>query len=95
MFTEKDFERIDTEYFHILKMGGFVITLKSRCTGHCWHIVFASGGVRIPGAENYCIVYHTHTENTPYHLHARKRNLNAIIKMIKKHDVYAKKQLPK
>ena len=40
MITPKQLKAIDITYFTILASGSFTVTLQSRNTGHCWHILF-------------------------------------------------------
>ena len=39
MFTAKELNTIDTGYFSIIASGGCTVTLQSKNTGHCWHIL--------------------------------------------------------
>ena len=64
MFTQKEVNSIDLEYFCIIQLGGYAVTIKSKNTRHCWHIVSQSYKT-----HSSCQVYHTHQENTPYHRH--------------------------
>lgn len=81
MFTREELDTINTKYFQILQLGGYAVTLKSRYTGHCWHIV----------SQDYvgqtgCQIFHTHKQGIPYHEHGRANSLKTAIKKIKNHD---------
>lgn len=83
MFTQKELDSIDLEYFRIIQLGGYAVTIKSKNTRHCWHIVSQS-------YKNYssCQIYHTHQEHTPYHLHGKAGSLQAAIQVVQNHDTY-------
>lgn len=83
MFTQKEVNSIDLEYFCIIQLGGYAVTIKSKNTRHCWHIVSQSYKT-----HSSCQVYHTHQENTPYHRHGNAGSLQAAIRMIQNHDEY-------
>lgn len=83
MFTKKDLKAVDRKYFNVFGAGCFTVTLQSRNTGHCWHIVL----------EEYrhftsCLIYHTHERGTPFHLHGHGRDIQSCLKQIRSHDTY-------
>ena len=83
MFTAKELRSIDSGYFSIIASGGFTVTLQSRNTGHCWHILLQEyAGFRS------CRIYHTHHRGTPYHEHGRGTTLSGCLTQIKNHDTY-------
>lgn len=83
MFTQKEMDSIDLEYFRIIQLGGYAVTIKSKNTSHCWHIVSQSYNT-----YSSCQIYHTHQEHTPYHLHGKAGSLQAAIQVIQNHDTY-------
>ena len=83
MFTKKEMSSIDTKYFQVIQFGSYAVTVKSKNTRHCWHIISQSYVGR-----SSCQIYHTHKEYTPYHLHGHAGNLQSAIQMIQEHDKY-------
>ena len=83
MFSPTELSKIDTDYFKVLSKGAFAVTLQSKCTGHCWHIIHQE----YPGFSS-CEVHHTHNYGTPYHLHGSARDLTIAQRKIKQHDDY-------
>ena len=39
MFTAKELKNIDAGYFSVIASGGCTLTIQSKNTGHCWHIL--------------------------------------------------------
>lgn len=83
MFTKQALRCVSSKYFRIIDQSAYTITLQSQNTQHCWHILYQSYGK----AES-CLIYHTHKEYTPYHLHGHAKNIKIAIKKIKEHDMY-------
>lgn len=83
MFTQKELDAVDIKYFQVLQMSAYAVTLQSKNTHHCWHIVSQSYGKLVS-----CQIYHTHQKYTPYHLHRRSSCMQAAIDAIKTHDKY-------
>lgn len=83
MFTKKDIECIDLNYFEVLSAGCYSVAIKSRNTGHCWFILHQE----YPKFKT-CTIYHTHREGTPYHKHGHGRTLESCIHQIQSHDDY-------
>ena len=82
MFSPKELN-IDSRYFEIIGRSAFCVTIRSRNTGHYWHIVNADG-------RNYrsCQIYHRHKSQGEYHLHGHAGTLNKCISDIKSHDIF-------
>ena len=83
MFTAKELKTIDAGYFSIIASGGYTITLQSKNTGHCWHILLQE----YPHFRSF-LIYHTHHRGTPYHAHGHGANLINCIRQIQNHDSY-------
>ena len=83
MFTLKDMEEIDPNYFDIIDRSSFSVTIRSKNTKHYWHIENADG-------DNYrsCKIYHKHNEKDSYHLHGHAGTLVGCIHTIKEHDSF-------
>ena len=39
MFTAKELKNIDAGYFSVIASGGCTLTIQSKNTRHCWHIL--------------------------------------------------------
>lgn len=83
MFTGKDLSAIDRRYFKVIQATGFSVTIKSKNTGHCWHILIHE----YPHCSG-CTIMHTHGSPAGWHEHGRGRNLTECIRQIKSHDRY-------
>ena len=59
MFTAEELKDIDAGYFSVIASGGFTLTLQSKNTGHCWHILLQE----YPHFRS-CLIYHTHRKGT-------------------------------
>ena len=84
MLTKKDLLLISPKYFMILKKTNFYIEVLSKCTRHCW-TVYKHGS-----PDKYPVwIYHKHHQTDQcYHLHRKKRSVEAAIKEIEAHDKY-------
>lgn len=82
MFDVKDLECLDPEYFNIIMANEYDVTVKSRNTGHCWH-VHCTG---VPG-NMACIFVHKYKYNYPYHQHGHSNSLWQAIRSIQSHDM--------
>ena len=69
--------------FFYLASGISTITLQSRNTGHCWHILLQE----YAGFQS-CRIYHTHHRGTPYHEHGHGATLSGCLSQIRNHDAY-------
>ena len=84
MLTKKDLLLISSEYFVILKKTNYYIEVLSKNTRHCW-MIYKHGSV-----DRYPVwIYHKHRQkDLCYHLHRKKRSVEAAIKEIESHDKY-------
>ena len=80
MFSKEEL-KIDSNYFDIIELSSFCVTLRSKNTGHYWHIENADG-------NNYrsCKIYHRHNTSDSYHLHGHAATFSGCISAIKEHD---------
>ena len=39
MIENTDVETVDTDYFDIISARDYTIVLRSKCTGHYWHLL--------------------------------------------------------
>ena len=83
MFTQRELNFIDTNYFRVIQMSGYFVTLQSRNTFHCWHVLSQSYG-----KGSACQIFHTHHEYAPYHFHGRASCIETAVYLIKEHDNY-------
>ena len=83
MFTLREIQSIDTNYFHIIDANLFTVTVQSQSTKHCWHIEHQS----YPHFSS-CKIYHTHNTSTPYHLHGHATTLHKALIQIMEHDAF-------
>ena len=81
MFTAKELKNIDTRYFSVIASGECTLTLQSKNTGHCWHILLQE----YPHFRS-CLIYHTHHRGTPYHEHGHGATLSGCLSQIRNHD---------
>ena len=83
MFTIADINSLDSQYFDIQGTSPYSVTLRSKCTGHEWHILFTQG----QGWQS-CRIYHRHHHYDDWHFHGAKPNLRIAVSSIRKHDDY-------
>lgn len=82
MFSAKELN-IDSQYFEIIGLSALCVTIRSRNTGHFWHIVNAD-----LNNHRSCRIYHRHQDYGSYHLHGHKRTLKLCLKDIQEHDAF-------
>ena len=84
MYTTQEINKnVDPKYFNILGKSAFTVTLQSKNTKHCWHILD-----REYSRQSSVAILHTHTYGTEYHMQGQAPNLELAIKQIKMHDDY-------
>lgn len=83
MFTQKDLSFIDRGKFTVLESGAMAVTLRSRSTGHYWHIVYEENA-----GKGSCRIYHRHHEAAPYHYHGHAKTLGSAVRKILSHDEF-------
>lgn len=83
MFSTNELNQIDDSYFKVISKGAFTVTLQSKNTEHCWHILLQEYG-----KIKSCIIYHTHHIGTAYHLHGHASSLLNALEEIHDHDEY-------
>lgn len=83
MFAQKEIDKIDLEYFRVIQFGGYAITLQSKNTQHCWHIVS-----QVYGGKYGCQILHAHSMSHAYHIHSKAKTLRDAIRSIQEHDDY-------
>ena len=83
MFIKSELLLFDKTYFIILDQNAYTVTLYSKNTGHCWHIV-----KQIYGKATTFQIYHTHKQGTQYHLHGHAKDIKTVITQIYTHDQF-------
>lgn len=83
MFYETELN-IDSNHFAIIKRNCYVVTIRSRNTGHYWHIVNSDE----VNCQRTCHVYHKHKAEDQYHYHGCHRTLESCLKSIYCHDAF-------
>lgn len=83
MFSTNELSQIDNDYFQVINKSAFTVTLQSKNTEHCWHILLQEYG-----KIKSCIIYHTHHAGTSYHLHDHASSLSVALQKIHEHDEY-------
>lgn len=83
MFTTEELQAIDRKYFTVIVADAYDVTLISNNTKHVWYIHNVELADR-----NFCLVYHKHHINHPYHNHSRCGTLRRAIRDIKSHDEF-------
>jgi len=84
MFDARTLAALDPAYFDIYYADAYDVRLRSRNTGHFWHIHDTECSV--PGT--CVIIFHKHAARHPYHRHGKARSLRQAIKSIQSHDVF-------
>lgn len=83
MFKKTELLLVNSVYFILLKLNSFCITLRSKNTGHFWHIT-----VQEYGKVRRFELYHRHKETDEYHLHGHAGSLEALLASIKQHNLF-------
>ena len=83
MFTAKELQKIDRDYFTVVLADAYDVTLISNNTKHVWYIHSVELSDR-----DLCLIYHKHKISHPYHNHSRCGTLRKAIKDIKSHDEF-------
>lgn len=87
MFDKEQLKTIDPEYFNIITMDDYDVTIQSRNTGHYWYL----HSTDVPG-DMACIIFHKHKCSHPYHQHGYGNSLRQAIQSIKSHDTWQLKR---
>ncbi len=83
MFQTEELEMLDSDYFVILQKSAYCVTLQSKNTGHCWHILH----LEYPTFKS-CTMYHNHKLGAEYHTHGHAPTLAHAISLIMDHDIF-------
>lgn len=83
MITNKEIQSIDRDYFDVIQATPFIISLRSRNTGHYWTAV-----VEEYATFRHFKVYHKHNAKDQFHRHRDAGNLHKAIADIQSHDAF-------
>ncbi len=83
MITKKELKELKGNYFDVLQAGAFAITLKSKNTGHYWHLLERE----YPTFRHFAI-YHKHNAVDAYHAQGTARDLATAVSRIMSHDEF-------
>ncbi len=81
MFDAEQLKAIDPQYFNIITVDDYDVTVQSRNTGHYWYL--HSTGV---SGDMACVIFHKHIYSHPYHQHGYGNSLRQAIRSIQSHD---------
>lgn len=71
------------DYFTVLDSSLFRLTVRSKNTGHEWHILEQEYN-----NKKFYSFSHRHSANTPFHKHGHAPSLEDVARQIKEHDTY-------
>lgn len=81
MFDAEQLACVDPEYFNVILMDPYDVSIQSKNTGHYW-LIHSCGYPH----EGSCIIYHKHKYQHPLHQHSRANTLRKAVRDIKGHD---------
>ena len=85
MFDANDFKCLDGQYFQIINVNEYDVTVMSRNTGHYWYL----HNPEYP-EKGTVIIFHSHRADRKgqvrYHLHGRANTLRQAVRSIRGHD---------
>ena len=83
MITNSDISSIDSCYFEVLDATSFFIVLRSRNTGHFWHLLYTEANGHITFR-----ISHKHHAHNAFHPQASAPSVSEACAYIKRHDAY-------
>lgn len=83
MFSISELRQIDKNYFEVHDATAYQVTVKSRCTGHFWHMLS-----REYNGKTSVVIYHKHHSYDEYHMHGNAWTLEKAFAAIRRHDSY-------
>lgn len=81
MFTQRQLNTIDRNYFIVFEASPYQVIIKSKNTRHFWKI-------RSEDDKQKIIIYHSHQGDCNYHFHYSVGSLEKAIHEIKNHDIF-------
>ena len=83
MIKNKELVSIDHAYFDILETTPFFIVLRSKNTGHYWHLL-----LQIRNGHQSFFISHKHHKTDSYHPQACRGSIKYSCQYIKEHDTF-------
>ena len=83
MITKEELNELKESYFEVLQAGAFAITLKSKNTGHFWHLL-----EREYPTFRHFVIYHKHNAADAYHAQGTACDLATAVSGIMSHDEF-------
>ena len=83
MITTEELKKVEGNYFEVLQTGAFAVTLRSKNTGHYWHLIKG----KYPIFRHF-VIYHKHNASDAYHAQGTACDLKAAVSGIKSHDEF-------
>ena len=83
MITNSDISSIDRCYFEVLEATSFFIDLRSKNTGHFWHLLYTVANGHITFR-----ISHKHHAHNAFHPQASAPSVSEACAYIKRHDAY-------
>lgn len=83
MYKQQELDSIDNNYFYIIMMNEYSVTLISKNTFHMWKL----HNVELQDGE-ITVIFHKHHVSDQYHRHGRSSTLCNAIRQIKAHDAF-------
>lgn len=85
MFSAEELNSLDRNYFNVIAVNEYDVTIMSRNTGHYWYL----HNPEYPDAGTV-IIFHSHHADKKgqvrYHLHGRANTLRQAVRSIRGHD---------
>lgn len=83
MITKEELKELKGNYFDVLQAGTFAITLKSKNTGHYWHLPERE----YPTFRQF-LIYHKHNAADAYHSKGTACDLAVAVSGIMSYDEF-------
>lgn len=81
MFSAEEINSLDRNYFNVITVNEYDVTIMSRNTGHYWYL----HNPEYPEEGTICL-FHRHNGNLPYHFQRHEKSLRAAVRYIRRHD---------
>lgn len=83
MIEIEEIQEIDEQYFLILARNPYCILLRSRSTGHYWHLL-----ERLSNGHRTFVISHRHHVSDPFHIQKNRPSIKSCCEYIQGHDTY-------
>ncbi len=82
MITKEELRLIEG-YFTLLSSNAVCVTIRSKCTGHEWHVLLQE----FPHFRSFEI-QHRHNSRDAFHVHGHAGSMKKVLQKIKDHDIF-------